>query len=359
MSERKFAFESDELSILFYSIAGMGDCVIARKVYDAIIELVPNCVIDFYCTSEAHRAFAKAFYGDSKNLNRLLDNQEYQENVKNYDLALYVGGCHAILFDYANTQRLQEMVPDFWQVLSRIELYNQKNVHGLGPWKLTVAHRNMISAEIIGKNFFHFLSCEGALPINDDKIKIPLSPEYKSKFDELKLGKYITFYTDIDETEKTRPKVKTWPKRYFVEYISRMKKRFPSIEIVQCGGANDIEVENADRHFLGCDLELTKYILANSLLHVGCEGGLVHLATAVGAKCLVLFGSSSVEYFGYERNINLVSEVCRPCMYIIPDFQVCMLGAKEPPCMLNLTPKLVCEVTCNYAMKNIKLVKSH
>ena len=96
-------------------------------------------------------------------------------------------------------------------------------------------------------------------------------------------------------------------------------------------------------------MELTKYILANSLLHVGCEGGLVHLATALGTKCLVLFDPSDVHQYGFARNINLVSEVCSSCMYIFGDggLRDCMRGNKEPPCMLSLTPQKVFDVTRN------------
>ena len=352
MAEKKFAFESDNVSIAFYSIAGLGDCLIARKVFDAIVELEPNCVIDYCCTTEAHWEFAKAFYGDSKNLNRLMSMQEYRDNQRNYDLALYVGGCHAIFFEWVNTNRLQAMSPKFLQSLVKIDEYNKKYILGLGNWKLTVALRNMIAARILGKDCFHFLSYEGALPIRDNKIKIPLLPEYKIKFDELKLDRYITIYTDLPEKERARPKVKAWPLRYFREYIARMKKRFPDVEIVQVGGSDEVKVENADRHYLGVELELTKHILANSLLHVGGEGGLVHLATALETKCLVVFGTNSHDYTGYAQNINLVSEVCHPCMYIVPDFQVCMLGAKEPPCMLSITPQQVFEVTRNYLKNN-------
>lgn len=346
----KFAFESEEVSIAFYSIAGLGDAVIARKVFDAIVELAPTCLVDFICTSPAHRAYAPAFYGDSKNLNRILNREEYAAHVREYDLALCVGGCHVILFEWVNVQRLSAMAPRLWDSLVKIDMYNRQHVNGFGDWRLTIALRNMISARILHKNCYGFLSYEGALPVRDDDLHIPPAPEYKPTFDALKLDKYITIYTDIAEREKNMPKVKAWPIRNFVEYVARMKRRLPHVEIVQCGG-NDVKVPNADRHYLNVDLELTKHILANSLLHVGCEGGLVHLATFLGTKCLVLFGSSGVDYLGYDRNINLVSEVCSPCMYIVPNFQVCMRGNKEPPCMLSHTPQTVCEVTCNY-LKN-------
>lgn len=209
----------------------------------------------------------------------------------------------------------------------------------------------MIASEILNKSCYEFLSCDGALPIRDDKITLPLAAEYKPKFDALKLGKYISIYSNIGRNEE-RPKVKTWPIKYFTEYVAGIKKIFPQLEIVQCGSANDVKIENADRHFLTNDLELTKYILANSLLHVGGEGGLVHVATALGTKCLVLFGSNSAQYFGYARNVNLVAQVCRPCMYILPDYCKCLRGFEEPPCMASHTPQIVCEVSCDYLKNN-------
>ena len=343
----KFAFESGKISIIFSSTFGLGDAVIARKVFEEIIELVPDCVMDFFCITEAHKKYAEAFYSDIKNLNRLLNRQEYDENLKKYDLALCVAGNHAIFFEHANAERLRPLAPELSLCLDKIEAYNRENVYGLQPWREALALRNMVFAQILHKNFFHFLSCYGALSIRDKKINLPLAPEFKPVFDSFKLGKYITIYSNIEKGE-ARPKVKTWPMKYLVEYVSLMKKRFPSVEIIQVGGPNDALIENVDREALGCDLELTKYILANSLLHVGCEGGLIHLATFLGTKCLVLFGPTAVEYFGYERNINLVSEVCRPCVFIVPNFQICLRGAKEPPCMLNHKPQKVCKVTCNY-----------
>ena len=130
-----------------------------------------------------------------------------------------------------------------------------------------------------------------------------------------------------------------------------MKKSLPQIEIVQYGGEGDITVENADRNYLNVDLELMKYILANSLLHVGCKGGLAHVATKLGTKCIVLFGVSARDYFSYPRNINISADVCHPCTYLLEDggkVKVCLRGFKEPLCMTSITPQQVFEATCKY-----------
>ena len=66
---------------------------------------------------------------------------------------------------------------------------------------------------------------------------------------------------------------------------------------------------------MGESLELVKYVLKGSLLHIDCDSGLVHLATQLGTKCVVLFGQTSVWYFGYEQNINIVSKVCNSCYF--------------------------------------------
>ena len=354
MAEEKFAFESNKVSIAFTLSSLLGDCVISKKILNATIELAPDCIVDIICVKEIHKVYAKAFYSDIKNLNLILlrdPNEFYKNNFQKYDLAFYVSGSGMVVVDHFNDQKLLALAPPLFQATVQIKEYYKENVKKIGSAG-AVYLRNYALSRILNKNCYDILSCNGALPIRDNKIPIQLLPKYKPEFDALKLNNYITIYSDIERTT-TRPKLKTWPMRYLVEYVARMKKLLPTVEIIQCGGERDAEIENVDRHFLGVDLELTKYILANSLLNVGSEGGLVHLATALGTKCLVLFGFTPVSYYGYNQNINLVSGVCSPCINVVENGsgRTCMRGAKEPPCMLSHTPELVCEITCTYLKK--------
>ena len=107
-------------------------------------------------------------------------------------------------------------------------------------------------------------------------------------------------------------------------------------------------LSNADFHLLGTDLELTKYILKNSLLHVDIEGGPVHLASQLGTKCVVLFGATDIQYYAFGKNINIVSEVCNSCYMAWDNNSQCLLGGKEPLCMLSITPQKVFDVTYRY-----------
>ena len=55
----KFAFESGKVSIAFPLAHGLGDSVVAVKVFDALVELAPDCLIDIFYKENRHRTFAE------------------------------------------------------------------------------------------------------------------------------------------------------------------------------------------------------------------------------------------------------------------------------------------------------------
>ena len=344
MAEQKFAFESGEVSVAFTSISnGLGDVLIAKSAFNALVEMVPNCKIDIYFIKDKSKNYIEAFYGGSKNLNRVLSSRDfYDANVQKYDVALKV--WHSVFIESANVDRLQAAAPDLLESLYGISQYNK-----LTTDKYATVLRNITRAHILGTNRYTALSCGGALPIRDNHVDIPLSPEAERRFRELGLNKnYITIGSNLGKKNNlSRHSLKEWPTAYATEYVSLLNIYLPQVEVVQIGGGDVEIIANADRHILNADLELVKHVLKNSLLHVDCESGLVHLATQLGTKCLVLFGPTDEKYYGFKENLNLVSDFCRPCVWAWDDGNECLRGAKEPPCMA-FSPQLVCEVTCNY-----------
>ena len=347
MEEKIFAFESAEVSIAFVPLVGMGDFIVAKKVFDTITEMVPSCKIDIFCDGERDENYVRAFYGQSKNLNRVLSFQNfYGQNVQKYDAALRV--WHMIFLDAFNAERLQKFSPALLQSLQKVELYNRKYV--INSCAVGVILRNITRAHILGTNRYTCLSCEGALPIYDNRVEISLTDEGARQFQALGLSKnYITVGSNAGKKNNlARHALKEWPAASVTEYISLLNIYLPQVEVVQVGGGGVELFANADRHLLDANMELVKHVLKNSLLHVDCESGLVHLATQLGTKCLVLFGPTDEKYFGFKENLNLVSDFCRPCVWAWADGSTCLRGEMEPPCMLSLKPQLVCDVTCNY-----------
>lgn len=351
MQEEKYAFESSEcVSIaMFLGSSGFGDFLVSKKIFNAFVELEPRCSIDIF-TGGWRKIASKGIFGESKNLNLILDRDLLVRDLEQkYDMVLRPQGTFLIFAGTADKERLKAKSPALYDSLTKINAYNEKFVKPFAASYNSSALHHLEMARVLGKDIWYFLSCDGAIPIRDDDTPyIFLSPEFKSQFDDLKLGKYITIYSNIGDIKNS--KIKTWPIEYLVEYVRLVKERLPQIEVIQVGEGWDAKVENADRHYMGLDLELTKYIIGNSLLHVGCEGGLIHLATALGTKCLTIFSFTNAYYHGYKQNINLVPKLCNPCVYIFDHgaSKSCPRGYDEPPCRRAIKPQQVFEATCNY-----------
>ena len=89
-------------------------------------------------------------------------------------------------------------------------------------------------------------------------------------------------------------------------------------------------------------------ILRQSVLHIDIDGGLVHLATHMGTKCIVLFGPTPVSYYGYEENINLKAGNCHECYCLYPETNRCARDMEQPECMYSITPEAVAGAACTY-----------
>lgn len=349
-----FAFESAQTSIAFnISCGALGDTLIAKSVFDALVKIAPNCKIDIFSTEKPQRdsfkRYVKSFYGYSRNLNLVSnDINTYSENASNYDLAVSV--WHVVSVDAMNEKNLQSRAPELFQSAQKIKLHNSKGYNRLKGSSSAIVLFNIRRAHILGINRYTCLSCDGALPIYNNRVAIPLYPEGERAFQKLGLSKnYITIGSNLSKDSKEhRHSLKEWPVSHVTEYVSLLNRYIPQLEIVQIGGGGVYKIPNADRYIFDADLEVVKYVLKNSLLHVDCESGPVHLATQLGTKCLVLFGPTDEKYYGFRENLNVVSGFCYPCIHAWNDGSTCLRGAEEPPCMLNITPQLVYNVTYNY-----------
>jgi ADP-heptose:LPS heptosyltransferase len=196
-----------------------------------------------------------------------------------------------------------------------------------------------------GINRYTALGHNGIFDLDDQKTSISMNESYEDLFKDLHLDQYITFNRSAAKIPgEDKEQTKIWPREHYQDFISEFKKRFSGIEVVQIGDRETDRFDCADRHYLGEDMELVKYILKHSLFHLDCEGGLVHIATQLGTKCIVLFGPTSSQYFGYEQNINISSEICGDCRGIAADWQVhCYRKQDKLICMRSITAERVLE----------------
>lgn len=333
--------KDDILYISFYPTGGFGDYIISSKLLDEISQIV-QCKIDVYCENVT---FGKAVYEGREKVEIFPINTFYSQMWK-YDLALKVE--HFIHIEKQNANKIAKINPIFMDKLNKLG-------HGYRTYYPDVEQQwfreniHFRRCEIKGINRWTELSHEGIFKIEDQKTWIPMREEYKKRLQELGLNekKYITLNRGADSMGRSKMQTKVWPLEHYNDFVVLFKNQYPDIEIVQVGASGNAKIRGVDKYILGESLEVTKWILKGSILHLDCEGGLVHLATQLDTKCAVVFGPTPKHFYEYPQNINMVYEGCNNCMGTHPEWAFeCYKGLSEPECMYKVTPEIV--------MKNIK-----
>lgn len=343
----------DILHIAFRPTGGFGDYIISSKLLDEILEMVP-CQIDVFCESVA---FGLAVYDGRKNTKVLPINTFYSHMWK-YDLALTVE--HFVHIERQNPNKIARISPAFMDKLNKLERsYKTYYPEIQQQWFREAMHFKRCQYK--GINRWTELRHEGVFKIENQRTWIPMRDEFYSRFVELGLEnkKYITLNRGADSMGRSKMQTKVWPLEYYNHFVTLFKKKYPDISIVQVGASGNAMIEGIEQYIFGENLEVTKWILKNSMLHLDCEGGLVHLATQLDTKCAVVFGPTPKHFYEYPKNINIVYEGCNNCMGTHPDWAFdCFKGMSEPECMYKVTPEIVMGHIENYfAMSKEKGIK--
>lgn len=334
----KFAFDDNETSIALKYPSSLGDCIQRKALYVELSKAFPNCLIDIYATDTT---FIRSIYSDQNNLNEVIDDAGalYYKNASKYLMALEVR--YTLLLNFLNFDLAKELGEEYEKKLRIIKDCSEKYDLPLVP--LTQNRIQCERAIFNGWNCYSFYNYISLFNIKSSVVSIPMSDEYKSIFEEMNLSSYITLNYGNSSTSKGNKNINSrqWPKEHLLKFIKLFKLRFPTIKIVQVGDSNAEELMGVDTYVLGKNIELVKYVLKGALLHLDSEGGLTHLATQIGTKCVVLFGPTQEELFGYRQNINIKTNKCLGCYCLYNQPFMCARGMEKPECMYSITPELV------------------
>ena len=346
--QKKSIYLDELVHIAFYPSGGLGDYIISAKILEEL-QTMCRCEIMVFCE---RMEFGEAIYGFREGVDlRPYDEFEYSRNQ--YDLALWVE--HFIHVKNWDENRISKLAPKLYKSIRYIcdnweTLY--VNIH-------EQCFRERIQFErcrTLGLNRYTELRMGEAFTIADRQINIPMHIGDKEQYEKWGLGsRYITINYGTDVMRKGQKQLKMWPKEYYQKFIELIKERNADIEIVQLGGADAEKISGVDTYILGESLELTKWVLRNAECHIDCEGGLVHLATQLGTKCIVIFGPTPLHMYGYEQNVNLISQTCSNCMGLHGDwayrcYRSLENGEKPPICMRSITPQMVCDICVEILM---------
>ena len=201
-----------------------------------------------------------------------------------------------------------------------------------------------------GKNLADALGYIAGVPV--DRKTIPFLVPDVAAYDIFKRcslvhRQYITVHDGFDTSyiPLNKTVTKCWPLSYWNSLVALLKEKFPDLLIVQIGSTNSRRIDGVDLDLRNkTTLDEAAWILKQSLLHIDGESGLVRLAHALHTKSIVLFGPTSVSFFGLNSNINLPPEKCGDCWWSTQGWlSQCPRGLATPECMESITPASVAE----------------
>ena len=342
----KIVPSSDNIAIAFCLNGGLGDIIIGKVFVESFMKsLRLTSRADIY-TLAGRVNFTKAVFDEGSEFIDKILIKGHQK--RKYDLVFSVSyGIRIIEFQEKRIRALAPALADeIVQLQERIRRYGVDFTRGS-------QHRiHFDRCRALGYTCYTAYNYYNICKISDWHIKIPLLDEYKSEYEKLRLKKYITVNLGwgLSDGGSGKTPSKVWPLERYNDFVRLCKETFRDIQIIQLGLENTRKITGIDSYIFGESLELVKYILKGSLLHIDCEGGLVHLATQLGTKCVVLFGPTPIYYFGYKENINIVSPKCNDCYYMYDDVSICARGMENPECMCSITPKMVMDRVEEYLM---------
>lgn len=315
---RRSPVKTDVLRVLVHIRGGIGDVAMARIFVQKLRAALPQAEIYFCYDSQT---VVSVIFQDGGLINGFQNRNYIPED---YDLV--IAGCHVLMYDYYDEDRLRKLAPDFIPVL-------QKGLEMQKIFKVfadNTPHLDGYLADItvaFGSARIPNMGLSTGLTVGqDDRVPLQLKPEGFAVLDKLGLSgkKYITIHDGINTNTDTSSGYPTrcWPETNWRDFARLFKQRFPEILIVQLGGSKSRVFDFADISLVGkTSVADLPYILEKSALHVDGESGMVQLANLTTAtRSVVAFGPTPVKYFGYARNINVVSEKCTDCMCIVKDW---------------------------------------
>lgn len=136
-------------------------------------------------------------------------------------------------------------------------------------------------------------------------------------------------------------------KEWGMENFQKVRDHFSHINFVQIGTDEPLLKNVIDMR--GLKIRKSAALIKRALFFIGLEGGLMHLANAVGKKGIIIFGGYlHPRTTGYSENINIYTEPeCSPCCRADERHTDC----ESMRCMKEIKPDQVIKVVEDLLIK--------
>ncbi len=338
----KTSSTSSQCKIAMISSGGFGDHLLfANYVYCFYQKYSDKCNFCIDVVFKDKFGLANNIFVPGDFVRQVIDFKKYNDELSEYDLVLNLGGFPKIeKINRSNPVISNGAIAKYIEACEEYRNYCRSAFRGnaYGMSKL---------CEMEGRKLIQRGDIYSILGITEEYSYPLFIREDEEKYlSQLGLDKkaFITVQTGIDVIYQSH--VKQWPIAHYRKLVDMIFNNYPSIKIVQVGNSGEISSKER-KNFINLvnktDLEQAKVLMKNSLIHIDIEGGMVHLRHALrGGISIVLFGPTSVDFFGYSNNCNVKSSACNDTCYQLTNCwpEKCpKYGTSK--CMESITPEMV------------------
>ncbi len=336
--------EMDKINIGIVVSGGLGDYIVSANYIYKLIQKYDKRHFDIYILVEGSISSAKTIFDKNDLFSSIISPGQYENRLYLFDIAIHISRYPEV--KYVDHGRIMEVYPDFSEYIWLCEKYCMENERFFkyaphldgetAVFSIMNGDKRMTQPDI----YNHL----GLTEQYEYQIHCPPEKETLEKFD-LFGKKYIVLHRGGDNAV-TDTSVKMWPLNYYVDLVHLIREKYPNLILVQLGSPQDEKIDaDIDYNYVGqTTLEDMKVLSKCCSVLIDNEGGIVHLRHALGGgKSIVLFGATSLDFFGYSDNINLYNSNCPICCeWTINKWQdQCLRGYPKPPCMESITPVMV------------------
>ncbi|ACC98422.1 ADP-heptose:LPS heptosyltransferase-like protein [Elusimicrobium minutum Pei191] len=320
------------LKVLIHTRGGIGDLCMNGRFFAQIKNALPEAEITL--CHEKRNVIETLFSGGGA----ISDFTGNRYKRKDYDLVL--SGSHVYNFDFYKLGRIKKLAPGFLPVFERA-LQRQKAFRSFHLYGSLLDGILSNFALDNGFNNFNIMGFSAGLD-----TELPAWEPFKNKLNRdvlqkygLKEKEYITVHDGIGDClagGHNRP-TRSWPQENWEGLILKLKQKYPQYKIVQLGAGDNPFFKGVDINLINKTAfsELPS-LLQGSKLHFDVESGMSHMAGICGAHSIIMYGSSSEQYFSYPSNINIHAKNCGNCMWILQEWlNECVLK-NNPQCMQTI-----------------------
>jgi len=338
----------DKIAIAVICDGGIGDSICHLNYCYYLHKFSKNIVIDLYNKAKS----IDSLYDRNQNyLRAWYDKDDFKDKKKYYyDLVIRIKERFPLVI-YENPRRVNNIDGQIGRLANRYtEFYNNFSFYYDFSPSSDGFSANLSLA--MGFKRFNQADLYHKLGIKDIEISIPTESDEDvlSKFG-LESNNFITINRSVDSGRGQWESTKLWSKAYYEELFRGLKDVFPNVAIVYIGPQVEdyvpFNIVNLGGRTSFNDL---KVLLKHSFLHIGPEGGMIHLRHALCRKrSCVLFGPTSQDFYGYPENINLEGPGCiKHCEWLTNSWQERCLHNSGSCCekLIKLKPDYVISSIC-------------